>query len=84
MSKENKSPQEMEEYAETKKTMQKKKRQKERLKRKEHIENILENGRRPKEVFKTSNKKIMTETKTEKGEIVTNRENILKICGKFL
>ena len=81
--KENKSPQEMVEYAETKKTVKKKRRQRARRKRKEHIEKILENGRGPKEVFKTSNKKIISEMKTEEGDIVTNREDILKVCANF-
>ena len=63
--------------------MKKKRRSRPRRKRKEHIEKILDNGRGPKEVFKTSKKKVILEMKNEKGYIVTNREDILKVCAQF-
>ena len=71
------------EYAELKKTVKKKRRTRARRKRKEHIEKILENGRGPKEVFKTSKKKVINEMKNEKGEVVTSREEVLKVCAQF-
>ena len=63
--------------------MKKKRRARARRKRNEHIEKILENGRGPKEVFKTSKKKVINEMKNGKGETVTNREEILKVCAQF-
>ena len=76
--KDNKSTIENIEYAELKKTVKKKRRTRARRKRKEHIEKILESGRGPKEVFKTSKKKVINEMKNEKGEVVTSREEVLK------
>ena len=81
--KEHKSTIENIEYAELKKTVKKKRRTRARRKRKEHIEKILANGRGPKEVFKTSKKKVINEMKNEKGEVVTSREEVLKVCAQF-
>ena len=80
---ENKSTIENIEYAELKKTVKKKRRTRARRKRKEHIEKILENGRGPKEVFKTSKKKVISEMKNAKGEVVTSRQEVLKVCAQF-
>ena len=71
------------EYAEIRKTVKKKRRQRTRQRRKEHIESILEKGQGPKEVFKPKNKKVINEMKKENGEVVTNREDILKVCAEF-
>ena len=54
-----------------------------RRRRKEYIESILGSGRGPKEVYKTSQKKIINEMRTERGDIVTNREEVLKVCAHF-
>ena len=81
--KENKSTIENIEYAELKKTVKKKRRTRARRKRKEHIEKILESGRGPKEVFKTSKKKVINEMKNAKGVVVTSREEVLKVCAQF-
>ena len=81
--KENKSNIEKVEYAEVRKTVKKKRRFRARRKRKEHIESILGSGRGPRDVYKTSQKKIINEMKTEKGETVTNREEVLKVCADF-
>ena len=81
--KDNKSTIENIEYAELKKTVKKKRRTRARRKRKEHIEKILESGRGPKEVFKTSKKKVINEMKNAKGEVVTSKEEVLKVCAQF-
>ena len=81
--KENKSNIEKVEYVELRKTVKKKRRTRARRKRKEHIENILGSGRGPKEAYKTSQKSIINEMRTISGEIVTNQEDVLKVCADF-
>ena len=80
---ENKSDREKIEYAEIKKTVKKKRRIRARRKRKEHIEAMLENNKGPKEVMKTSQRKIISEMRNSEGEIKTDQKQILSICAKF-
>ena len=81
--KEDRSQREKIEYTELNKTVKKKRRQRSRKKRTEHVETILQSGRGPKHVYKGGPKKKTCEMKNEENKIQTDRNEILKICTRF-
>ena len=71
--KENRSEREKAEYTQLNKTMIKKSRQRSRKKRTDHVESILQSGRRPKQISREGSKKKTCQMKTG-IKISTNRQ----------
>ena len=49
--------------------------------RKEYIVSIIGSGRELNEEYKPSQKNITNEIRSETGEIITNREEVIKVCA---
>ena len=81
--KENKSIEEKLEYSELNKTVKKKRRARERRKRTEMIQNVIERGKGPKEIYKQGNQRKISSMNKTTGETTTDREEILDVCFKF-
>ena len=81
--KEDRSQREKMEYTELNKMVKKKRRQRSRKKRTDHVEAILQSGRGPKHIYKGGPKKKICEMKNEENKIQTDRNEILKICTRF-
>ncbi|GFN98861.1 hypothetical protein PoB_002536700 [Plakobranchus ocellatus] len=71
------------EYTELNKLVKKKRRTRKRRKRKEEIEEIIVNGRGPKEAYKGGARKIVFCMIKENGESTTDRDEIITICQTF-
>ena len=66
------------EYAELNKLVNKKRRTRAQTKRKELIQETLEARKGPRQINKHRNKQIVMSTRTESGEITSDRQEILQ------
>ena len=63
--------------------VKKKRRQRSRKKRTDHVETILQSGTGPKHIYKGGQKKKMREMTNEENEVQADRNEILKVCARF-
>ena len=71
------------EYTRLNETANKKLRQRSRKKRTDHVETVLQSGRGPKHIYKGRLKKKISEVNNEENEVLTDGNEILKICARF-
>ena len=81
--KEGRSQRQKIDYTELNKAANKKRRQRSRKKRTDHVETILQSGIGPNHIYMGGPKKKICEIKNEETKIQTDRNEILKICTRF-